>query len=240
MAQRVLHISDIHSVADPDALVFEQPADGNLHRVVQAARAQSRGFDAVVITGDVADDGSREAFERVYGLLRPLGNVLRWVPGNHDAPEQMAEVDSEALTSTVLGTWRLLTLDSRWPGRIAGRTTANDIDRLDAELDESDGFPCAVLVHHPPRPPCDDPDCQLTDARALLEVLARHANLRLVLSGHLHRSFSRVRGGIGLFGAPSTCIQVDHTDHSHTPEPPAAHLLELDDDGSVLVRVVQG
>ena len=64
------------------------------------------------------------------------------------------------------------------------------------------------------------------------EVLERHADLRLVLSGHLHRGFTRVREGICWSGAPSSCMQVDHPSHTHTAEPPAAHVLELGDDGS--------
>ena len=240
MSQLVLHVSDIHSVADADALVYGRPADGNLRRVVNAAPVRAQVFDAVVVTGDVADDASPEAYERVYGLLRPLGKVLRWIPGNHDVPEGMAEVDGEALASTTLGSWRLLTLDSRWPGRTPGRTTADAIDTLDAELAESEGFPCAVLVHHPPRPLCDDPDCQITEATPVLDVLERHADVRLVLSGHLHRGFTRIEGGICWIGAPSTCMQVDHPRHTHTSEPPAAHLLELGDDGSVLVSTLHG
>lgn len=240
MRQRVLHISDIHSVAEPDALVYGRPADGNLRRIIDAIRAQPQSFDAVVVTGDIADDASSEAYQRVYGQLRPLAKVFRWVPGNHDVPERMAEVDRDALTSTTLGRWRLLTLDSRWPGRTPGRTTPETVDKLDAELADSDGSPCAVLVHHPPRPLCDDPDCQITEGTAVLEVLERHADVRLVLSGHLHRGFSRFQGGICWIGAPSTCMQVDHPHHTHTQEPPAAHLLELGDDGSALVRTLHG
>jgi 3',5'-cyclic-AMP phosphodiesterase len=240
MGQHVLHVSDIHAVVAADALVYGQTADENLRRVIDAARARRPRFDAVVITGDVADDASPEAYKRVYGLLRPLGKILRWVPGNHDVPARMAEVDRDALMPTTLGSWRLLTLDSRWPGRTAGRTTAEAIRKVDAELGESDGSPCAVLVHHPPRPPCDDPDCQITEATMLVEVLERNADLRLVLSGHLHRGFTRVRGQICWSGAPSTYRQVDHPHHTHTAEPPAAHLLELGDDGSVLVSALHG
>lgn len=150
MGVHVLHISDIHAVADPAALVYGREADANLRRVVDAAQTRRPRFDAVVVTGDVADDASPRAYRRVHGLLRPLGDSLRWVPGNHDEPERMAEVDGDALTSTTVGPWRVLTFDSRRPGRTPGRATAEAIERLDAELDESDGSPCVVMVHHPP------------------------------------------------------------------------------------------
>jgi 3',5'-cyclic-AMP phosphodiesterase len=240
MGVHVLHISDIHAVADPAALVYGREADANLRRVVDAAQTRRRRFDAVVVTGDVADDASQGAYQRVHGLLRPLGDILRWVPGNHDEPERMAEVDGDAFTSTTVGPWRVLTFDSRWPGRTPGRATAEAIERLEAELDESDGSPCVVLVHHPPRPPCEHPDCRISEGLPLLDVLDRHHDVRVVLSGHLHRSFGWVRGGTCWIGAPSTCMQVEHPHHTHTAEPPAAHVMELGDDGSVLVSAFQG
>jgi 3',5'-cyclic-AMP phosphodiesterase len=240
MTGHLLHISDVHLVAEAGALVYGRPADAHLRRVVDAARVRRPRFDAVVVTGDVADDASLEAYDRAHALLRPLADVLRWVPGNHDVPARMAEVDSDALTSTVVGAWRLVTLDSHWPGRVPGRTTPEAIARLDAELEDAAGAPCAVLVHHPPRPVCDDADCQIAGGTAVLDVLERHAHVRLVLSGHLHRSFSRLRGTTAWVGAPSTCMQVDHPDHNHTAEPPAAHVVELADDGSVVVSAVQG
>jgi hypothetical protein len=53
MGVHVLHISDIHAVADAAALVYGRQADANLRRVVDAAQAQRPRFDAVVVTGDV-------------------------------------------------------------------------------------------------------------------------------------------------------------------------------------------
>jgi hypothetical protein len=39
-------------------------------------------------------------------------------------------------------------------------------------------------------------------------------------------------------GAPSTCVQIDHPGLTPTPELPAARLLQLGDDGSVLATTV--
>jgi hypothetical protein len=147
MGVHVLHISDIHAVADPAALVYGREADANLRRVVDAAQTRRPRFD---------------------------------------------------------------------------------------------GSPCVMLVHHPPRPPCEHPDCRISEGQPLLDVLDRHHDVRVVLSGHLHRSFGWLRGGTCWIGAPSTCMQIEHPHHIHTAEPPAAHVMELGDDGSVLVSAFQG
>jgi Icc protein len=239
MAVHVLHVSDIHVAEQVGARVYGQQPDVNLQSVVEAARQHRKRFDAVVVTGDVADDASPAGYARVHRVLRPLGDVFRWVPGNHDDPERMAEVDGDALTSATVGPWRLVTLDSQWPGRTPGRLTAAAVAQLDEELEDAGESPCAVLVHHPPRPPCGHADCQTVDAGPLLDVLDRRPGVRAVLSGHMHRSFSRARDLTAWIGAPSTCMQIAHPSHTWTAEPPAAHLVELGDDGSVLVSAVQ-
>lgn len=69
-------------------------------------------------------------------------------------------------------------------------------------------------------------------------MLTRHSQVRAVLPGHLHRAFDYERDGIHLLGGPSTCIQVNHTDHAFTTEGPAVRTLELRSDGSVATAVL--
>jgi Icc protein len=123
MAVHVLHLSDIHLTARPGARVYDQDADANLRRVVAAARRRRDRYDAVVVTGDVAEDASPEAYERALAAVRPLADVFRWVPGNHDDRAAMAAVDEEALGPATVGPWRLVTFDSQWPGHVPGCRT---------------------------------------------------------------------------------------------------------------------
>jgi hypothetical protein len=97
-----------------------------------------------------------------------------------------------------------------------------------------------VALHHPPRSPCDHPGCRTVGVEALRAALAGATGVRAVLSGHLHRSFVQAGGGEGVswIGAPSTCVQAVHPSHVFTAEPPAAHVMAWEDDGSVLVTPV--
>jgi hypothetical protein len=83
----------------------------------------------------------------------------------------------------------------------------------------------------------------MVDGPGVLDLLARAGNVRAVLSGHLHRRFRTTRAGIEMFGAPSTVVQLDHADdeeHFHRQSrPPAAQLLELGDDGTIRVELVE-
>lgn len=239
MAVHVLHLSDIHLAARAGTRVYDRDADAHLGRVVAAARRHRPRYDAVVVTGDVAEDASSDAYQRAHAALRPLAGVFRWVPGNHDDRAAMAAVDPEALGAAAVGPWRLVTFDSQWPGHVPGRATPAAVERLVGDIAAGDGAPCALVVHHPPRPPCDHPGCRTTGVAALLAALDARPEVRAVLSGHLHRSFVRAAGAVSWIGAPSTCVQAVHPSHVFTAEPPAAHAMEWGDDGSVLVTPLQ-
>lgn len=233
MTVHVLHLSDLHLRADAGAHAYGRDPDAHLTAVIDAAMVRRSRFDVVAVTGDVADDASEHAYQRAHRRLRGIGSALRWVPGNHDDPHRMMCVDSQAFGDLTAGPWRFICVNSRWAGHTPGLVTPDELARLDRAL-RSPGPPHrAVLIHHPPRPPCTNVDCQITQVNALLEVLDRHRSVRTVLSGHMHRSFCVHRDHVAWIGAPSVCMQVTHPDHVHTAEPPAANLLELGDDGSV-------
>lgn len=240
MAVHVLHVSDLHLMAEPGARAYGRDPDANLEAVIEAAVARRPRFEVVAVTGDVADDASEPAYLRGHRRLRGIGDSLRWVPGNHDDPDRMSSVDGDALGDLTVGAWRFVGVDSRWQGRTPGHVTADELTRLDRALGSTGPPHSAVLIHHPPRPPCTDADCQIAPVHALLDVLDHHRSVRLVLSGHMHRSFCLHRDSVAWIGAPSTCMQVTHPDHAHTAEPPAANLLELDDDGSITVTTLHG
>jgi Icc protein len=81
----------------------------------------------------------------------------------------------------------------------------------------------------------------LTDNGEFCEVI-ENGPVRLVLSGHVHQHFDTTRRGVRFIGAPSTFRQLQHGGDPHytdTQESPAAHLLELLDDGDVISGVVR-
>ncbi|MGH9113914.1 MAG: metallophosphoesterase family protein [Acidimicrobiales bacterium] len=233
-------MSDVHAVAQPDGTAYGRNPDANLRRIVRAAQQLGGHFDVVLVTGDVADDASHHAYRRVRGLLAGIGDVVLWVPGNHDDPEVMRQVDADALRSTMVASWQIVTLDTRWPGRTPGLATSEALAHLDAELTAAASRHIAVALHHPPRPPCAHPDCQVVNREQLLAVLDRHPGVRAVISGHLHHSFHVQHDGVEWIGAPSTCMQIEHPSHAHLGEPAAAaQNLQLNDDGTVTVLTIQ-
>lgn len=241
VALRVLHVTDLHLGADPGRLHGGLRPDEALCAVLDRVTGP---LDLIVATGDLSEDASDESYRRVAEHLAPLAPRVHWVPGNHDDPERMARVlESRGLSGAPhlhVGHWHFVFLDSRRAGENYGSIAHRLTPLLDV-LNNHIGEPIAVAIHHPPIAPCLHPDCNLTDAGALLEVTDRCSDVRVVLSGHVHLPFDVHRGGTRFLGGPSTCIQYDHwTDgHAIADRPPGALLLELGPAGEIDVAMVR-
>src|SRR4051794_11650285 len=77
----VAQFSDLHLCADPlTHPLGVDPADA-FARALASLPAQP---DVLVLTGDLADDGSRTAYERIDALTANVAARRYVIPGNHD------------------------------------------------------------------------------------------------------------------------------------------------------------
>ncbi|MGL5852903.1 MAG: metallophosphoesterase, partial [Phycicoccus sp.] len=91
---RFLHVSDLH-LNDQRETRHGVDADRSLDLVL-AACAQIPGLDGIIVTGDIADDGSVAAYHRAYARLLRFaathGVPLHCAVGNHDDRETFGRV----------------------------------------------------------------------------------------------------------------------------------------------------
>jgi Icc protein len=199
-------------------------------------------MDAIVVTGDVAEDGSEEAYRSADDLIRQASTSRYFIAGNHDNDDAMGAVlgDVGGLRLVQLSAhWTLALVNSHWVGHDAGyirdgllAELRNALDRLTSHV--------VLAVHHPPLSVCSEPECGLANSDRLLEVVGG-SRVRVVLSGHVHQTFRTVADGITFLGAPSTLRQLRHGGNPHytdTGEPADALLIALHDDGSTDDRPV--
>jgi Icc protein len=237
---RLAQLSDTHLVGEGDSLPFGRDSAASLAAVVDAFQARP---DVVVMTGDLADNGSVEAYRRVLALTAGLADELHTVPGNHDDRASMDEVfgaGDDVRVVRLSSRWTMLLVNSQWLGHGGGRLAPETLGALDEALLETTPH-VVVCMHHPPASTCNDPYCGIVNAAETLSVLHRHQHVRAVLSGHLHRAFDHTHDGIRLLGAPSTCCQLTHGDLPHfapTSAPPAARLIDLHGNGAITYQNV--
>lgn len=197
--------------------------------------------DAIVATGDLVQDESREGYERFKSCLDRLGVPVFCIPGNHDDPVLMAEVLREppfqVCGDALLGRWRLIFLSTYLKGEDAGAVGNDALAALDRQLAAHPENPTLICMHHQPVPMGSAwlDGVGLMDAAAFFQVADKHAQIRGIVWGHVHQASDRQRGDVRLLSTPSTCAQFlpGHDFFALDNRPPGCRWMSLLDDGRI-------
>jgi Icc protein len=137
--------------------------------------------------------------------------------------------------------WRIVLVDSCVLGQAGGRISAQELQRLDAALGESDRFALVCLHHHPVNMASHWLDAVGVDnADEFFGVLDAHPNVRAISWGHVHQFFDARRHGVRLLATPSTGAQFLPLAHDFAVDsrPPAYRRTTLLTDGTLETEVV--
>jgi 3',5'-cyclic AMP phosphodiesterase CpdA len=223
-AERVLlHLSDTHLRAGGTRLYDSVDSEAYLARAVAAIDESGVRPNALVFTGDLADFGEADAYERVRALVEPLaerlGTRVVWVMGNHDdrtafraslLPGDGAEPTAPVDRVDEFDGLRIVTLDTSVPGAHHGEVGADQLAWLADVLATPAPLGTILAMHHPPVPSVLDlaASVELRDQRSLAAVL-RGSDVRAILAGHLHYSTFATFAGIPVSVASATCYTQD-------------------------------
>lgn len=240
MPIRILQLSDPHLLSDPDGRLRGVPVYRSFLQVLRHLDREAVRFDRVILTGDLAHDEERETYDLLRRTLDERASPWSVIPGNHDSRVFMREVFPKASDpardffgfSLEVPGWKLVGLDSRLPGFVAGRVGGRQLDWLRRELKADPGIPMVLFIHHPPvRVGCPWMDrIGLEDAADLSAVVTAAPQVRLVCCGHVHHEFRGRLGDATVLAAPSTAFQFlpEGENPDFDLEPPGARILELD------------
>lgn len=214
--------------------------DHSLEAVLDKLASERPHIDILLGTGDLSDQGSREAYDRLEALLAPLPGAKFWLPGNHDDRAQMeAATSPERLSGEIkAGSWQVIMLDSQVPGEVGGELGEDELARLERALERgrTDSLHTLICMHHQPVViGCDWLDEQkVADADAFWALVDRYSGVRAVLWGHVHQQIDSHRGDIALMASPSTCAQFKPGSAAFRADdqPPGYRWLDLAADGS--------
>src|SRR5512136_765359 len=87
---RLLHLTDPHLLGDESLEIYDINTASSLRRVLLEARREPGVPDAILVTGDIADDRSAPAYDHFRKQLRDQGAPVLCLPGNHDTPSLMS------------------------------------------------------------------------------------------------------------------------------------------------------
>jgi Icc protein len=211
----LVQLSDLHIGGNENGV---DPVP-RLEAVVEAVRSLPNRLDAVLVSGDLTDDGVEDGYRVAREMLARLDAPLHVLPGNHDdrgrirAAFGLPGKGEEPVSYSVdVGELRLVAFDSNVPGRDPGSYDSARLAWLDRELAAQPERPTLLAVHHPPLATgiaeWDAINLDRSDREALGEVVARHPQLRSIVGGHLHRIAASTLSGCPVLAAPSTYLQV--------------------------------
>jgi 3',5'-cyclic-AMP phosphodiesterase len=200
----LVQLSDCHVSADPGTEYRGCCPMPSLERLEPVVRDLAP--DAIVLSGDVSEDGSAESYRHVADLIEHWGQPIAWLPGNHDERPVMEQMlDRPGFIAGPVchfGGWQVVLLDSAWHDRPEGEL---DEERL-APLDElDDQQPVLVFVHHQPiavGSPWIDKYPLVENQRLWARLDAR--TVKAIAFGHVHQVFEGAHQGIACLSAPST------------------------------------
>lgn len=220
----LLHLTDLH--VRPRGLAAMRAAETNMltERALRAIRDFRPRADALIISGDLTNNGLAAEYQCLAEMLHRLVDIPVYViPGNHDHRETLRAELAHLPGVTTHERFvqyavedleiRLVMLDTLIQGHPDGELCPERLAWLDATLAAQPDKRTIVVMHHPSFL-CGIEHMDgiiLREPAAFTEIIARNPQVELILTGHHHRQITtRVAGATAMIG------------------PGVAHIVELD------------
>lgn len=220
-AHFLVHLSDTHLVGGDIPVAGTLDSEARLRKVIDTLEATGARPEALVFTGDLANNGEAMAYERLREMIEPaalrMGAQVIWAMGNHDDRENFREglLDEAPSTEPVdrtywVGGLRIITVDTTVPGLHHGAFTEAQLAWLGHQLETPAPDGTILAMHHPPVPSVQALAVlvELRGQAALADVV-RGTDVRAILAGHLHYSTFSSFAGIPVSVASATCYTQD-------------------------------
>ncbi|KAF0845304.1 metallophosphoesterase family protein [Nocardia caishijiensis] len=221
----IVQLTDLHLRPTGELVHGVVDTDANLLRALTDLRASGRSVDALVLSGDLADNGSPEAYRRLRAAVEPvaaeLGAEIVYVMGNHDERAAFGEQLLDSAPGSVdtevphdhcveVGGLRIVALDSTTPHRHEGRLEQAQLAWLTEQLRTDAPRGTLLVLHHPPVPsPLATTDfLKLEDADRLADALTG-SDVRMILCGHNHLTGAAALAGIPVWIGPALSYRID-------------------------------
>ena len=212
---RIVQLTDLHLTAKKGRRVRGSDVWQTFERTLAHVSSQLGEVDRLVLTGDLANSGSAEAYARLADVLAPWHSRLRLVPGNHDHRERLRAAfpawwppgQPSLCFHDHVGGHRLIGLDSVCQGRTRGQLGPWQLDWLARQLRAETG-PVMLFLHHPPeRVHCWWLDKDLLRDRAELAVILAGCDVRAVFAGHVHQDNHTRSHGAEVWTTPAVAYE---------------------------------
>lgn len=244
----VLQITDSHLGKEVGEKLCGLDTDLSFDQVISMVQQQVPP-DLLIATGDLANHGALEAYQRLQEKLSVIDCPKAWLPGNHDVDELMIEAAGESIMPRLIrfGRWAICQLNSSMPNEVNGKLGKDELQSLGFIL-ETLPQDCYIVIclHHQPVPMGSEwiDKQKLADSDLLFDMLKGDQRFRAMVWGHVHQEFCEEDPrcpGAKMISTPSTCIQFapDNKDFKIDDKLPGYRNFEFFPDGTFKTDAVR-
>lgn len=238
--QVILQITDLHLFADPEQRLLGVNTDDSFNAVVDLALRQHPDPEAILLTGDLSQDETVQAYERIAEKLKDFHCPKYWIPGNHDDTHYIDQVFSQhrilPQRHIIFDKWQFILLDSKKLNAVEGQLDSDQFELIRNSLGEYPQHHTMIFLHHHPLPVGSRwlDNLMLTNADEFWETIEPFHHIKAVICGHVHQEHEAKRGDIMFYSTPSTCFQFKRNSTPFGVEPlmPGYRSIELRSDGT--------
>ncbi|GAA2454369.1 3',5'-cyclic adenosine monophosphate phosphodiesterase CpdA [Actinomadura vinacea] len=215
-----VQITDTHIMPEGELMHGSVDTAAHLRAALEMLEGSGTPVAALLLTGDLTDDGSPGAYRRLRELVEPaarrIGTEVVYAMGNHDerAAFRAGLLGEEPATDAcdsvrVIGGMRVVSLDSTEPGKHDGHLSDAQLEWLTGVLATPAPLGTLLLCHHPPLPSPVPPVnlLRLRGPERLAEAIAG-SDVRLVVTGHAHHAACGSLAGVPVWVGPALAYGV--------------------------------
>ncbi len=238
---RLVQVTDSHIFADPEGCLLGLNTRESFEAVCARVSREEWHPDALLATGDLAQDASPEAYKYLADFFHKMDIPSFWIAGNHDNPDAMEMFLSNGRVSSakhlLMGHWQVILLDSSEAGKVHGYLDDLQLKFLEKSLARYKDKHSLVVLHHQPVEIGSDwlDDIGLKNNQDFNKIINRHKNVKAVLWGHVHQEFDKMQKGVKWIASPSSCVQFTpkSKEFSADTKAPGYRYLNLYSDGRI-------
>lgn len=238
----IIQITDTHLMQDPDAVFVDMLPEQSFHAIMQDIVQTYPDIDAIVHTGDLAQEPTQRCYQRYQDYMQQLQIPFFQIPGNHDDLALFPLLTPDPLPGVVcLGNWKIILLNSAVPEKVDGWIKAEQLNLLDQLLEQYQDSMILLACHHHPfsmQSAWIDQHI-LKNTEQLTQVMARHSHIKAVIFGHVHQESWSEWQDIQFLSSPSTSVQFmpKSTDFAFDELAPGYRCILLKADGGLSSQV---
>ncbi len=213
----------------------------SLSSVINKIKEDKAYFDFVIVSGDISQATTEKSYQLFYDTLAQLKKPIYCIPGNHDNPALLnrffPHTPTDSVTSIKHNNLLLILVNTQVKGQQYGRISENNLTKISTLLRNNSDLNAIITLHHPPISINSQwmDNIGLKNSNIFLQLVQRHQNLKLILSGHVHQEINTTHQHIKVFTTPSTCYQFKPNVNSmqYDESLPAYRLVKISNNGTI-------